>query len=143
MKISEILQRKGDDVITVRPDQTVLDAMRVLDEHRIGAVVVTRDDNLVGILSERDVLRLGARDPALLTDTRVRDIMTADVITAPPEHEIRSVMDTMTDNRIRHLPIVQNDRLVGIVSIGDVVNECRKSVEDENRHLHQYIHGVR
>ena len=142
MRIRDVLQTKGSDVITVTPDQPVLAAVRVLSEHRIGAVVVEAGGQLVGILSERDILNLAARDPALLGTAVVRDVMTADVVTGDRDDPLDDVMNVLTENRIRHLPILVDGRLAGIVSIGDVVNAVRRRVEDENHYLKDYIHGV-
>lgn len=142
MTIRGILQAKGHDVVTTGPDQTVLQAMRLLVDHAIGSVVVVEGDAILGILTERDILRLGARDPDLLRSTPVREAMTADPIVAVPGDGVAYVMEIMTKNRIRHLPIVVEDRLAGIVSIGDVVNALRQDVEAENRHLTRYVQGL-
>lgn len=142
MNISDILRSKSRDVVTVEPGVTVLEAMRVLVRHRIGAVMVVEGEDVQGILSERDVLRLGAQDPSRLTSTCVRDAMTRDLVVGVPADDLDYVMDVMTRNRIRHLPIIEDGRLGGIVSIGDIVNACRRSVEAENRYLRDYIAGV-
>ena len=142
MRIRDILRTKGTEVITVAPDQPVLAAVRVLSEHRIGAVVVRHGEEVDGIISERDVLNLVAGDPGAVAVTQVREVMSREVIVAVPEDDLDYVMNIMTENRIRHLPIVQDGHLHGIVSIGDVVNALRRSVESENRHLKDYIHGV-
>ncbi len=141
MTIQEILRKKGADVITIAPDATVHEAMRVLVRHNIGAVVVF-DGEIQGILTERDLLRVGAESPQLLLDTRVEGLMTRDVITAPETVELSEVMDTMTERRIRHLPITAGRQLRGMISIGDVVNALRQSTEAENRQLHSYIAGT-
>lgn len=142
MKIRDILRTKGNEVITVAPDQPVRAAVRVLSEHRIGALVVRSGEAVHGIISERDVLNLVARDPERVDATPVEEIMTRDVIVGVPDDDLDYVMNIMTQNRIRHLPIVTDMGLEGIVSIGDVVNAVRRSVESENRHLKDYIHGV-
>lgn len=142
MKIRDILRTKGADVITVGPGQPVLTAVQLLSEHRIGALVVRDGDEIVGIISERDVLNLVARDPRLVNEARVRDVMTSNVIVGVPEDDLDYVMGIMTKNRIRHLPIVDANALAGMISIGDVVNEVRSSVESENRHLKDYIQGA-
>jgi CBS domain-containing protein len=142
MRIRDILSAKGSDVITVAPDQPVLTAVRILSEHRIGAVVVRSGDEIVGILSERDVLNLVANDPGRVATTPVSEVMTSNVIVGVPEDDLDYVMNIMTNNRIRHLPIVDDSRAVGMVSIGDVVNAVRRSMESENRHLKDYIQGV-
>ena len=141
MKIRDVLRTKGPAVITVAPDVPTQEAMRVLVKNRIGALVV-HDGKLRGIITERDLLRWGAEDIHRLLNSRVRDLMTVEVITASPEAEIEDVMDTMVERRIRHLPIMENGALAGIISIGDVVNALRQSVEVENRYLHAYIEGT-
>jgi CBS domain-containing protein len=142
MKIRDILRTKGSEVITVGPDQPVIAAVQILAEHRIGALVVTAGEEIRGIISERDVLNLVAGSPEAVGATPVQDIMTSDLIVGVEDDDLDYVMNIMTNNRVRHLPIVDHGRLVGIVSIGDVVNEVRRSVESENRHLKDYIHGV-
>jgi CBS domain-containing protein len=141
MRIRDMLATKGPAVVTVAPWQTVRDAMNLLVQHRIGAVVVY-DNCIRGILSERDILRAAAADPRQLETTSVKDLMTKAVITLQPDAPIRSAMDVMTERRIRHLPIVEDGMLCGIISIGDVVHALRQSVEEENRHLYAYIYGV-
>lgn len=141
MKIRDILGSKGRDVITAAPDHPVLAAVKTLSEHRIGALVVLRGEEIVGIVSERDVLNLVAGDPERVPVARVEEIMTRDLIVGVPEDGLDYVMNIMTQNRIRHLPIVTDGRLEGILSIGDVVNALRKTVESENRHLKDYIQG--
>lgn len=141
MKIREILASKGSDVITVDPDASVLEAMQVLVEHNIGSVVVLEGGEVEGILTERDVLRLGAEDPARLGSTSVREAMTTDLVIAVPEDRIDYAMEVMTNNRVRHLPILEEGSLRGIVSIGDVVKASKNSAEAENRYLRDYIKG--
>ncbi|MEJ2207094.1 MAG: CBS domain-containing protein [Gemmatimonadota bacterium] len=141
MRICDILRRKGFEVVTIAPDRTVLDAVQTLVEHNIGAVVVVDGSGLAGILSERDVLRLTAQSTDLST-LRVGDVMTSDVVIGDGSDNLREVMDVMTRNRIRHLPVVDGGNLAGLVSIGDLVNALRTAVETENRHLKQYIAGA-
>jgi CBS domain-containing protein len=141
MTIQEILRSKGVDVITITPDASVHDAMRVLVRHNIGALIVF-DGSIRGILTERDILRAGAENPQRLADIRVQDLMTREVITAPETVELHEVMDTMTERRIRHLPITRGGELRGMISIGDVVNALRRTTEAENRQLHSYIAGT-
>lgn len=142
MKVREILRRKGHEVVTVDPGATLLAAMRRLVEHDIGSLVVIDDGEVTGIVTERDVLRLGAEDPGLLEATSVGDAMTADLIIATPDDDIHYCMEVMTRNRVRHLPIMEGHDLKGIVSIGDLVNNLRKHAEAENRHLKDYIRGA-
>lgn len=142
MKIRDILRTKGHNVVTVAPSQTVLAAMRILVQHNIGSVVVVDGDEIAGILTERDVLRLGANDPQKLTTSRVGDVMTKDLVIGVPDDDLEYVMGVMSRNRIRHLPVLEDERLVGILSIGDVVNASRKKAETENRYLKDYIQGM-
>jgi CBS domain-containing protein len=142
MKILEILSNKGHEVITIAQDRTVLKAAEVLVEHNIGGLVVTDGGRLCGIVTERDILRATARSPGRLDAMEVSQIMTREVITARPDQGLMEMMDVMTENKIRHLPVLAGDRLAGIISIGDLVNACRVVAEDENSHLRGYIQGV-
>lgn len=142
MKIRDILDCKGHEVVTTGGDQTVLAAMRTLVAHNIGSVVVTEGDEIQGILTERDVLRLGSEDPERLSDTLVQDAMTHELVVGVMDDSVEYVLDVMTKNRIRHVPIVHDNRLQGIVSIGDLVSACREAVEVENRYLRDYIQGA-
>jgi CBS domain-containing protein len=121
MNIASILARKGGRVITSRPEQSIRQALSLLAEHNIGALVVVDETGApAGILSERDIVREAARDERLFART-VGEIMTRDVIVGVPEDDLRAVRHTMTERRIRHVPVIADGRLVGIVSIGDVV----------------------
>lgn len=141
MKIRDILRTKGTDVILTSPEETVLAAMRTLVRHNIGSVVVEEEGEVRGILTERDVLRLGSRDPQLLSTTLVREAMTEELVVGLPDDDIHYAMAIMTENRIRHLPVVEEGRMRGIISIGDLVNACRQEAEVENRYLRDYIQG--
>jgi len=142
MKIREVLDRKERGVVTVEPGRTVLEAMQVLVEHNIGSVVVTRDGSVLGILTERDVLRIGAAEPGSLSTTLVGDAMTTDLVVGVAEDLVDYAAGIMTANRIRHLPIVDGERLSGVVSIGDVVSAMKQEKEVENRYLRDYIQGA-
>ena len=142
MKIEEILRTKGHDVVTITESRSVLEAVRRLVEHNIGGLVVTEGERPTGILTERDVLRLTARSPGELGDIQVGAVMTRVLITVRPEDRLAEAMDVMTENKIRHLPVMDGDRLAGIVSIGDLVNACRTLAERENSELRQYIQGA-
>jgi CBS domain-containing protein len=142
MRIREVLEYKGNSVVTVEPDKTVHEAMRILVEHNIGAVVVTQDTSAVGILTERDVLRLGATDLESLATMRVGDAMTKNLVVGVAEDLVDYAASVMTANRIRHLPIVEGERLIGVLSIGDVVNALKQQKEVENRYLRDYIQGA-
>lgn len=131
MNISHVLARKGGGVVTIRPQQSIREALAVLAQHNIGALVVVESEaRPVGILSERDIVRAAVRDERVF-DSTVRDLMTTDVIVAAPEDDLKAVAHTMTEKRIRHLPVVTGGRLVGIVSIGDVVKAQRDAYEGE------------
>ena len=136
-----ILSRKGSDVVTIEEERTVLEAVRRLVEHDIGGLVVTEGERPVGIITERDVLRLTADSPGVLDSIRVGAAMTRDVVTTDPDADLHEMMGVMTNRRIRHLPVVVDGRLAGIVSIGDLLNAAREVAEQENTHLRQYIHG--
>ena len=142
MKIEEILRIKGHDVRTITESITVLAAAEVLVEHNIGGLVVTEGERPTGILTERDILRLTARRPGELDSIQVGEVMTRELITATPQDQLLATMDVMTENKIRHLPILDGGRLIGIISIGDLVNACRIIAEEENSQLRRYIAGA-
>lgn len=140
MKVKDLLQKKGSDIITIEPDRTVREAIQKLVDNRIGALLVMEKSEIEGIITERDILREAARAERLGQRT-VREAMTADLIVGVPEDEIDYVMGVMTRNKIRHLPIVEGRELKGILSIGDLVWSCLTEAEYENRHLKEYIAG--
>lgn len=144
MRISDILRVKGSDVVTVTPDIDVARLLGVLAEHGVGAVVVSRDGTTVdGIASERDIVRaLARRGQGVLTD-RVTAISTRGVHTVGPDAELQDLMRIMTDNRIRHVPVVRDGVLCGIVSIGDVVKSRIDELETEHSALTRYVMGER
>jgi CBS domain-containing protein len=141
MKIDEILEQKGHDVVTIHQDRSVLEAAKTLVENNIGGLVVTDGDDLTGIVTERDILRVTATRPDLLGAIPIRSVMTRDMLVASPDDGLQDLMAVMTERRVRHLPVLQGGRLLGIVSIGDLLNACLTLAEDENLHLRQYIHG--
>lgn len=141
MRIREVLDRKGRHVVTVGPDRTVREAVSLLVDHDIGALVVVEEGEVEGIISERDALRLAARDPEGWPETRVSQVMTEELLVAVEDDDLHYVREIMTENRVRHLPIVEDGDLRGIVSIGDVVNASRRDVKAENRYLRRYIRG--
>jgi CBS domain-containing protein len=141
MRISEVLHIKGDDVVTISPDAAVGDLVALLGQHNIGAVVVSTGDRIVsGIVSERDVVRSLGRGHDVLKQ-RVGDIMTANVRTAEPGDSVNDLMKLMTDHRIRHVPVVVDGHLHGIVSIGDVVKSRMGELEFEREQLESYVTG--
>ncbi len=140
MDVAHLLATKGHDVTTVSAERPVRDAVELLRERGIGALVVVDGRGpLAGILSERDVVRALARSGAGALDERVRDLMTADVVTCEPATTITALMTTMTERRIRHVPVLDDGRLVGLVSIGDVVKARVDDLERERRELLDYV----
>lgn len=139
MRISEVLRRKGADVATVRSDMTVAELVALLAERRIGAAVVSDSDSAVdGIVSERDVIMaLGRMGP--LEQASVADIMSTDVITCAPTDDTESLARTMTERRVRHMPVVADGRLAGIVSIGDIVKQRLDELQAERDRLMDYV----
>lgn len=141
MNVARLLATKGMTVVTIRPDQTIREAIDLLNRHNIGALVVVEGhDKPVGIISERDIVRQLARNEELFADP-VRSIMTRDVITGMPQDDLKTVANTMTEKRIRHIPLVDQGKLVGIISIGDVVRVQRDQYQGEIETLHTQILG--
>lgn len=144
MQVSQILDSKGHEVITIAPEATVADALRVLWLEGIGALVVTdRTGKVAGMISERDIIRgLAAQGTKLLAET-VEARMETSVITCTPETWIEELMNEMTERRVRHLPVVEGGKLVGIVSIGDILKNRLHELEDETCTLRGYLHAIR
>lgn len=143
MKISDVLKSKASsEVVTTAPTQTVRELVSLLAERNIGAVVVSEDGSAVaGIVSERDVVRRLA-EPGGLLDAPVSQIMTSDVFTAEPGDSLDSLMQLMTERRIRHVPVVSDGALVGVVSIGDVVKHKITQLQFERDQLDSYVHQI-
>ncbi|MBO2449959.1 CBS domain-containing protein [Actinomadura barringtoniae] len=140
MRIRDILRRKGDLVATVPPGATVRELLATLAQHNIGAAVVSPDGAAIaGIVSERDVVRRLHDHGADLLDRPVADIMTTEVFTTDPDAAVDDLRKTMTDRRIRHIPVVDEGRLAGVVSIGDIVKSSIDELESEREHLVDYI----
>jgi CBS domain-containing protein len=138
-RISDVLRNKGSEVVTISPDTLVSELLAILVGRNIGAAVVTSGDAVVGIVSERDVVHCVYGRGGQLLSTPVSDIMTTEVVTCVPEDEVDNLMRTMTERRIRHLPVVVDGALVGIVSIGDMVKARIGELEEERAHLHSYL----
>ena len=139
MLVSQILRSKGDSVFTVAPTETIAGVAELLNSRRVGALVVLDKDAVAGIVSERDVVRAVAERGAGALDEPVANSMTRDVLFAEPGETVDSLLGRMTDRRIRHLPVCQSGRLVGIVSIGDLVKRKISEVEAEAEGLKSYI----
>ena len=141
--VREILNAKGDSVLTVAPDASVFEALELMAGQNVGALVVVEGEAICGLLSERDyarkVILKGKRSP----DTPVREIMTPEVICVSPEQKPEACMALMTEKHIRHLPVLEEGRLVGIVSIGDVVKAIIDDQQFTIEQLHHYITGGR
>lgn len=143
VNVAEILAKKGADVVTVTPDDTIKHAAAVLAERRFGALVVSSGAGRIdGIISERDIVRGLAQFEGGVGSERVSELMTATVKTCVASDSIGELMEQMTEHRIRHLPVVEDDRLVGMISIGDVVKWRVNELETEARHLEGYISGA-
>ena len=142
MNVDGILRAKGATVVTIRPDHTIGDLVRGLREERIGAMVVSEDGrSVLGIVSERDVVRgLADRGPRIL-DMQVSELMTRDVVSCAPRDTVKQVMAEMTRRRIRHLPVIAEGVLCGIVSIGDVVKNRLEEMETETNVLREVYIG--
>ena len=140
MKVEQILQSKGADVFAVREDEPISAAVSMLNEKNIGAVVVRNaDEEIVGILSERDIVRrLGEKGVDAMM-MRVKDCMTPDPFTCTPETSVDDLMAQMTEKRVRHLPVAIKGKILGVVSIGDVVKRKIEQAEKEAEALKQYI----
>jgi CBS domain-containing protein len=142
MKVRDILKVKGPQVHSIRPDQTLLDAVGMLMQHRIGALLVRDATGAVcGIISERDVLGACLNRSADLGRIPVREAMTRDLVVCVLDDGLDYAMGIVTKNRVRHLPIMDGDRVAGIVSIGDLVKAGLEEAEYENRYLKEYIQG--
>jgi len=140
MRISDVIRRKGNLVVTLRSDATVLRLLEILEQHHIGAVVVSDDGSTVsGIVSERDVVRHLYTDGAGVLDQTVAMIMTSEVQTCTPDDGIEDLARTMTERRFRHVPVVVDGLLVAMVSIGDIVKSRMDELQTERDHLVGYI----
>lgn len=139
--LQQLLERKGHSVRSIGPDESVLEAVRMMAENHVGALLVMEQGQLLGIVSERDYARKIVLKGRSSADTPIREIMSSPVTTIAPDRSVEAAMRQMTDSRFRHLPVVANGHVVGVVSIGDLV----KCVIDDQRHLiedlQQYISG--
>jgi CBS domain-containing protein len=139
MRIADVLRGKGGAVVTINPDATVAELLAGLAEHNIGAMVVAGPDGIEGIVSERDVVRQLHTHGASVLSRPVETIMTSVVSTCTKEDTVDSLTLLMTENRVRHVPVLENGKLIGIVSIGDVVKTRMQELESEHEQLQSYI----
>jgi CBS domain-containing protein len=142
-RVSEILRGKGTDVLKIDASATVFEAITKIVELNVGSILVTEADEVVGIMTERDYLRKVAVHGRTSHETQVREIMSSPLVYVTPETTIEESMAIMTDRRIRHLPVVENDEVVGIVSIGDVVKFQSQEQTFQIQYLTEYISGGR
>ena len=142
MAIGEILNQKGNRVWSVSPESTVLEAIRMMAEKNVGALLVVKDGRLLGILSERDYTRNVVLKGRSSKDTLVREIISGKVIAVSKDHTVEECMRLMTENRIRHLPVVEQTTILGVISIGDLVNTIISAQNSAIQQLETYITGL-
>ncbi len=142
-KVWQLLKAKGGQVWTISKDATVLDGLKLMAEKQIGALVVIDRGDLVGIFTERDFARRVGLNGLRPEDTRIEDVMTKKVITIDKDQSVNDCMALMTEKRIRHLPVIENGHLVGLISIGDVVKDMIEELEFHVQQLQSYIAGLR
>lgn len=140
-KITEVLDGKGGEIQTIAQTESVLAAAGRMVEGNMGSLIVTQGSAIAGIVTERDCLRHLADENADSKTTRVSDIMTSDIIVANPRQTVSECLSIMTEKRFRHLPVVENKKIVGILSIGDLVKAAIEDQKAEIHHLHEYIQG--
>ncbi|HEX2825584.1 MAG TPA: CBS domain-containing protein [Burkholderiales bacterium] len=139
--LNQLLAAKGGQVYSIRPDATVLDALKLMAQKDVGALLVIEGTRLAGIMSERDYARKVILQGKSSQDMAVRDIMTADVVRVDPSKTVEECMGLMTQRRVRHLPVCEGDKLIGLVSIGDLVKEVIAEQEQTIKQLESYIHS--
>lgn len=142
MTVAAILQNKGHEVLTVECGTPVRAAVELLAERRIGAVPVMKDGKVAGIMSERDIIYCLRSDGAAMLDWPVERIMSTPAITVTPDREVLGALSVMTQRRIRHLPVVEGDRIVGLVSIGDLVKYRMDKIEQDAQAMLAYIQSA-
>ncbi|MBN1448755.1 MAG: CBS domain-containing protein [Bacteroidetes bacterium] len=141
MKLKDIVKAKGSTVFSIHPDKSVKDAIEMLIQYNIGSLLVIDDARPVGILTERDILRICATDAERLGEIPVSDYMTSDLIIGQLDDDLEDVMQVMTDRRIRHLPILQEGYVAGMISIGDLVKSQHDEKDVTIHYLRDYITG--
>jgi len=141
MKLRDLLENKGREVLTIRPDDTIHDAVAKLVEHNVGALVVVEGQKAIGIITERDILRLTAKLPSDLRKIFVRDHMSRNLVIASSTATVDDAQAVMTERRVRHLPVVDEGQLTGIISMGDLVKQRLDQCQFEVRHLEDFVMG--
>ena len=140
--VSQFLEKKGHDVWWVAPETTVFDALQLMANKKVGALLVLEEDSLVGVFSERDAARKVILKGKSSKDTPVRDIMSTKIVCVTPNQSTEECMSLMTEKRVRHLPVMDGEKLIGIISIGDVVKAVIADREDVIEQLEHYITGT-
>ncbi len=140
--VSQFLEKKGHDVWWVAPETTVFDALQLMAKKKVGALLVLEEDSLVGVFSERDYARKVILKGKSSKDTPVRDIMSTKIVCVAPNQSTEECMSLMTEKRVRHLPVMDGEKLIGIISIGDVVKAVIADREDIIEQLEHYITGA-
>jgi CBS domain-containing protein len=139
MLISDLLKHKGSSVVTIGPDETITALLAALAEHKVGALVVVDGDQIVGIVSERDVVRGLHAEGAALLESSVSRVMTTGLVSCTPQDAVDQIAAKMTEQRFRHMPVITGGTLAGIVTIGDVVAARIRQLEHDRQHLESYI----
>jgi CBS domain-containing protein len=139
--VNQLLQRKGFDIVTISPNASVLDALILMAEKGIGSLLVTENNNISGLFSERDYARNIILKGRSSKDTQVKEIMTSHVVVVSPEQTVEECMAIMTEKRVRHLPVIKDGKLVGIISIGDLVKAIIEEQQFVIEQLVSYING--
>ena len=139
--VKHLLDAKGRHIISISPEASVFDAIKLMADKAIGSLIVMDDDNLVGIVTERDYARKVIIKGRSSKGTKVSDIMTTQVMTAASDHTVNDCMELMTKKKIRHLPVVEDDQVIAMVSIGDLVQAIIADQQEEIEHLEHYISG--
>ena len=139
--VASILKKKGHAIWSVEPTATVYEAIAMMAEKSVGALLVVSDGKLVGIISERDYARKVVLQRRSSSDTLVHEIMAGSVITVTPDHSVENCMKMITEHRVRHLPVLGGDKLLGVISIGDLVNAIITEQAETIGHLNTYISG--
>lgn len=139
--VRDILREKGETVYSISPDETVYNALKLMAEKNVGALLVFDEDQLTGLISERDYARKIVLKDKFSKETKVREIMTADVVTVTPDMDLEQCMELITNRRLRHLPVIEEQRVVGIISIGDIVKGIIDHKENVIEQLENYIKG--
>ena len=138
-QVKHLLESKGSKIFSITPDAPVLEAIKHMAEHRVGALLVMHGEKLVGVLSERDYARKVILQGRSSAQTAVSDIMSSEPLTVGPDTDVFDCMRLCTDSRIRHLPVVQGDKVIGVISIGDLVKAVIDAQAEQIEHLQRYI----